>query len=301
MKDLSITNSNQIIKFYYPLPKFPSVSVTGDLCMLNCKHCMGHYLKHMPNVDTPEKLKDYAMKLDASGGKGMLISGGCTSQGKIPLDDFFSTFSWIKDNTSLLLNLHTGLLDESDAKKIADSGVDFLSLDIVGSEETISRVYGLNYYLSQYKRSLLSLIDAGFNKIVPHICIGLDYGNLKGEYDAIKIANTINPEVIVLISLIPTKNTPMENIPQPKNDDILKIIKFTKQLNPKIELAIGCMRAKLSKIQFEKQALDSGITRMALPSKSIVDYAISRGYEVMFFDGCCATPIKLEDKLRRIS
>jgi len=32
------------IRFYYPLPRFPNVSVTGGGCALGCKHCGGHYL-----------------------------------------------------------------------------------------------------------------------------------------------------------------------------------------------------------------------------------------------------------------
>ena len=56
------------LRFYYPMPRFPSVSVTGPTCKLNCKHCGSHYLNHMPNVDTSEKLKSFSARLaeDAS-------------------------------------------------------------------------------------------------------------------------------------------------------------------------------------------------------------------------------------------
>ena len=27
------------LRFYYPLPRFPNVSVTGARCVLRCKHC----------------------------------------------------------------------------------------------------------------------------------------------------------------------------------------------------------------------------------------------------------------------
>jgi uncharacterized radical SAM superfamily protein len=298
-KSLSTASSSSMVRLYYPMPKFPSISVTGDQCLLNCKHCMGYYLKHMPNVNTPEKLKTYALRLEAAGGVGMLVSGGCTPQGKIPLDRFYSTLSWIKENTGLLLNLHTGLISESDAKKIAGLGVDFVSFDIVGSEETISGVYGLKSTVSGYNDSLQSLCEAGIKHIIPHICVGLDYGNIKGEFEAVKIAASIKPEVIVFISLIPTKNTPMENVQQPKSEDILKALAFTKQVSPSTELAIGCMRSKRGKTLFEKRAIDFGVTRMTLPSKSTVEYARSIGHTVMFLDGCCATPIELEAKLIR--
>ena len=39
--------SGRELRFYYPKPRFPSVSITGASCALRCKHCGGHYLAGM--------------------------------------------------------------------------------------------------------------------------------------------------------------------------------------------------------------------------------------------------------------
>ena len=61
------------LRLYYPLPRFPSISVTGDRCSLRCKHCGGYYLRGMAGVETPSKLKRFCTKLEAEGGVGLLM------------------------------------------------------------------------------------------------------------------------------------------------------------------------------------------------------------------------------------
>ncbi|MBN1683113.1 radical SAM protein [Candidatus Bathyarchaeota archaeon] len=265
--------------------------------MLNCRHCMGHYLKQMPNVDTPEKLKAFALNLEKKGGLGMLISGGCTPQGKVPLEKFFPSILWIKENTNLLLNLHTGLINQVEAEKIVNSKVDYISVDVVGDNKTILNVYGLKNSVKDYLNTLQNLRDSGAKNVIPHICIGLDYGKILGEYEAVKIATSINPETIVFISLIPTEGTEMQNVTPPLKEDILKIISFTKKIDPNIELSIGCMRTKKGKSIFEKETINQGITRMTMPSKSTVEYVKDKGYKILHLEGCCATPASLEKNL----
>jgi hypothetical protein len=46
---------------------FPTISVTGTACALNCKHCEGKVLKTMYPATTPEKLFALATKLKRQG------------------------------------------------------------------------------------------------------------------------------------------------------------------------------------------------------------------------------------------
>jgi uncharacterized radical SAM superfamily protein len=54
-----------------------SISVTGTVCSLNCKHCGRHYLEDMLPLSESEKIP--------SGTKSLLISGGSTLEGKVPI------------------------------------------------------------------------------------------------------------------------------------------------------------------------------------------------------------------------
>ncbi|MHA1937645.1 MAG: radical SAM protein, partial [Candidatus Thorarchaeota archaeon] len=143
------------IRFYYPSHKFPSVSVTGASCDLMCNHCKGYYLKNMYDVNTPKKLRDFCIKHESNGGVGLLISGGSTKEGKVPMEPFLPTLRWVKDNTGLILNLHTGMLNKREAENIASTGIDVVSIDLVGSEETLTQVYRLNTSVEEYMGTLI--------------------------------------------------------------------------------------------------------------------------------------------------
>lgn len=292
-------NGCREIRFYYPYPRFPSVSVTGSKCGLNCKHCSGHYLEQMADVSSPIKLRKFCRKLEKNGGTGLLVSGGSTIEGKVPLKHFFETIRWVKNNTSLIINVHTGIVERSEAEEISTTGVDIVSVDIVGDVNTIRDVYGLNYSVKEYADTLFNLKDAGIPNIVPHICVGLDYGKILGEYKAVDIAGRINPKIIVILGLIPTKDTPMQDVKPPSNKDILDIIDYTQKIYPKTEISLGCMRSRINKRELEWLAIEAGVDRIATASHSTIERAKKQGYKVNIIDGCCSIPKKLEYKALR--
>lgn len=290
---------NRNISFYNPKPTFPVVSVTGGHCTLLCNHCKAHYLQHMPNTDTPEKLKEFCVKHSENGGLGVLISGGSTDEGKVPLKEFISTMTWIKENTDLILNLHTGWLNMEEAQDIASTGADILSVDIVGSEETIKHVYGLDVSLDVYSATLENARDAGIPSIAPHICVGLDYGEIKGEHRALEISASIDPEVIVFLGLVPTAMTPMEDVSPPSIQGIVNLIKEAKVLAPNSEIAMGCMRDRTDKLEFEWALIEAGVDRLALASRGTERRALEAGYDVTLLNGCCTIPRSFNDRLTR--
>jgi hypothetical protein len=254
----------------------------------------------MPIVNTPEKLKSFSARLEAEGGIGLLISGGSTSEGKVPLDGFYPAIRWIKDYTGLIVNIHCGLIGVSEAEEIVASGVDIASVDIVGSEETIMGVYSLSARVEDYRDALLSLVDAGVPQVAPHICVGLDHGIIKGERRALEIASEASPEVIVLLGLIPTAGTPMADVNPPSVEDMEKAVTWAKEASPSSEIALGCMRQRAGRIYLEERLIEAGVTRFTLPSKETVKTANEMGYRIRFLDGCCAIPRILEAKGLRL-
>ncbi|MBN2334442.1 radical SAM protein [Candidatus Bathyarchaeota archaeon] len=285
------------IRLYYPMPRFPSVSVTGGHCDLMCSHCRAHYLGHMPDVSSPDRLRRFCVDHEATGGVGLLVSGGSTREGRVPLKRFLSTLRWVKENTGLIVNLHTGMLDAAEAEEVASTGVDIVSVDMVGSDETLRKVYGLRASVDEYGETLTTLREAGAPSIAPHICVGLHYGELRGERRALQQALAIEPEVVVFLGLIPTKETPMEDVSPPPVDAIVGLMRESKRLSPGTEVSLGCMRSRGYKTELEWGAIEAGADRVALASRSTEARAVEAGYEVVRLNGCCATPRSLEEKM----
>jgi uncharacterized radical SAM superfamily protein len=287
------------LRLYYPMPRFPPVSVTGGRCDLMCSHCRGHYLGHMPDVSTPEKLRGFCVRHDEGGGVGLLISGGSTVEGRVPLRPFLPTITWVKENTGLVVNLHTGMLDAAEAEEIASTGADIVSVDVVGSGETLREVYGLRTSVDEYNATLTNLVDAGVPHVAPHICVGLHYGRVLGEHRAVEIAASIDPEVMVFLGLIPTEGTPMAEVPPPPLEEIIGLISEAKRLSPRADISLGCMRSRDYKLELDWAAIEAGADRVALASRSTEQRALDAGYKVLRLDGCCATPRNMESRMLR--
>jgi uncharacterized radical SAM superfamily protein len=244
----------------------------------------------MYDVNTPKKLRDFCIKHESNGGVGLLISGGSTKEGKVPMEPFLPTLRWVKDNTGLILNLHTGMLNKREAENIASTGIDVISIDLVGSEETLRQVYRLNTSVEEYMGTLIHLKDAGIPFLAPHVCIGLHFGEIMGEYKALEMAASVEPEVIVLTSIIPTVGTPMENVHIPMENTIVDLIYEAKKLSPDSDVSLGCMRSRDNKIEIEKSAIRAGVARVALASRSTENWALDQGYKIKRLNGCCVVP-----------
>jgi uncharacterized radical SAM superfamily protein len=225
------------------------------------------------------------------------VSGGSTKEGRVPLRRFLPTLTWVKENTDLVLNLHTGMLDAREADEVASTGADVVSVDVVGSDETLRDVYGLNASVEEYGATLTNLMDAGAPSVAPHICVGLHFGELKGERMALERSLSIEPEVVVFLGLIPTAGTPMSSVTPPGVDEIIGLIEEAKRLSPRTEASLGCMRSRVYKTELEWRAIEAGAERLALVSRSTESRALEMGYKVESFDGCCATPRALDEKI----
>src|SRR5512147_3257141 len=108
---------------YHPGINFPAVSLTGRACMLQCEHCRGHHLGGMRDGSRPGSLLEIASGAKRAGATGMLISGGCDIEGKVPILERAQEIMEVK-RYGLLLNIHTGLLDDDEADKVSELGAD---------------------------------------------------------------------------------------------------------------------------------------------------------------------------------
>ncbi len=288
-------------RFYCSSPvDFPTISVTGNGCSLNCKHCGGKVLETMHPANTPQELYNLAIKLKKDGASGCLISGGCLPNGSVPLDKFIPTIKRIKHELDLTIFVHTGIIDQQTAFSLKDAGVDAALIDIIGSEETIRKIYNLKITVKNYADSLKALHRAKLN-LIPHIIVGLNDGKLDGEFKALQITSTVKPNALVIIAFMPIHGTEMAQTKPPTPNDIARVTATARLMFPKTPMVLGCMRPK-GKLRAETDilALKAGVDAIAFPSEEAIQYAQSRGYEISFSSYCCAQ-IYLDAAFRRPS
>ena len=123
---------------------------------------MAHYLEHMIPVETPEKLLDF-VKRHEKDIEGFLLSGGSMPNGKVPLRKFVDAIRWIKNNTNLIVNVHTGIIDEADLDYLRVMAPDHISFDVIGDTNVIRDVLTLNKSKEDYYHALNLLEDSGIS------------------------------------------------------------------------------------------------------------------------------------------
>jgi uncharacterized radical SAM superfamily protein len=275
--------------YYCSSPRdFPTISVTGKGCALECKHCGGKVLETMYPVTTPEKLFDLCTQLKRNRALGCLISGGCLPNGSVPLEKFVDAIEKVKRELNLTIFVHTGITNLDNAKKLKSAGVDAALIDIIGSDETIREIYNLNMTVKDYEKSLSALHDAGI-VFVPHVIVGLHYGKLEGELHALEMISKYEPSAIVIIAFMPIHGTEMAIIKPPKPIDIAKVIAVARLMFPKTPLVLGCMRPKgKHRIKTDTLAIEAEVNAIAFPTEEAVKFAENQGYKIGFSSSCCS-------------
>jgi len=296
--NIRLQHFGRVLRAYFPGKRFPSISLTGSECSLSCAHCDKHYLEHMLDGSSPKKLLEICYELERNGAIGCLLSGGLDENAAVPFEKFLDAIAEIKKETNLVLNAHTGLLSRSIAEKLGKIGVDIASVDVIGDERTIKEVYGLDKAPEDYFNNLMMLKQSGISYIAPHVCLGVHYGKIVGELNALEMARQINPDEIVIIGLIPTRETLMEHTPAPSPETFAQIVAIARLMFPKIPLSVGCMRPKgRLRIEIDKQVIKSGADRMELPTKSALRELTELNLEIKKIEACCTIPEWLEHQM----
>jgi len=268
--------------------EFPTISVTGKGCALNCKHCGGKLLETMHPAKTPEALFALSLKLKQKGASGFLLSGGCTPNGSVPLKRFIPALERIKRELCLTVIVHTGIIDAATAEALKNAGVDAALIDIIGSDETIKNIYNLNITIKDYANSLKALHEAHLN-IAPHVIVGLHYGKLQGESHALKLIARYKPSALVIIAFMPIRGTAMATVKPPQPADIARVTATARLMFPDTPLALGCMRPKGNhRAEPDVLCLKAGVNAIAFPSEEAIKYAENHGYAVSFSSCCCS-------------
>ena len=272
---------------YTPNP-FPSISVTGNKCSLKCAHCSGKMLETMIPVESGNNLIELCRRIEKDGGVGCLISGGCRPDGSVPLENFVEAIRKIKRETNLTVVVHTGVLSDKMAHQLANANIDAALMDVIGSNETIQEIYQLNARVEDYERSMEALNRAGI-PFVPHVLVGLHYGRLRGELEALRTISTHDPVALIFIAFIPIRGTSMENISPPDPIDIARVMVAARSLMPSIPHALGCARPTSDhRKKTDVLAVQAGVNAIAFPTDEAISTAKSFGLKTHYSSMCCS-------------
>jgi len=269
--------------------RFIAVSLTGSKCALQCDHCKSSVLEGMRAIPRGQSLFELAQRLAARGGRGLLISGGMSVDGRVPHLEAIEEIVRIKRELGQKVILHTGLVDRETAFAMKHAGVDGAFIDVIGSDETIHKVYHLKKkHVADFESSLAALCEAGLT-VVPHIVLGLHYGKLLGEENALEIVARYPVSALILVILMPILSTPMQGVEPPSPEEIGDFFARARLRMPATPIYLGCARpGGRHKQKTDRLAVDMGLNGIAYPAEGIVAYATSRGLEPAFHEACCS-------------
>lgn len=268
--------------------QFLPVSVTGTACALQCEHCKTKVLEGMVTVTRETDLFETARRLQEQGTKGLLVSGGSQKHGGVPLLPHVDAMRRVREDLGMRVVVHSGVVSPRLADGLADAGVDAVMLDIIGAEETIRDVYHLDLTPEDFDRALGLLAARGL-RIIPHIVIGLHYGQLLGEWHALEMIRRHPVSTLILVVLTPLVGTPMGKLDPPPVQDCTEFFATARAAMPDTKINLGCGRPMGAiKVGLDRGAIEAGLNGIAYPAEGMVAYARERGLEPSFHEYCCS-------------
>lgn len=275
---------------------WPAISITGGDCKLACDHCKAKILEPMIPARTPQDLWRVVQEQIGAGAQGMLLSGGSNHRNEVEYGPYYATLRRVKDTfPAFKIALHTALVDLDTARRMEDAGIDAAMMDVIGAQDTITQVYHLKRGVDDFERALEYLVSTQL-KVVPHIVLGLHYGRLLGEWNALEIIRRHCPSAVVLVVVMPFYAPPHRPFVTPDAHEIGRFFLDARAALPDIPLLLGCARPPgRVKTQIDSYAVMAGLNGIAHPADGMVELATRLRREVRVTPSCCS--IALGDEL----
>lgn len=215
----------------------------------------------------------------------MLISGGCDLEGRVPLIERIEEVRALKD-MGLILNVHTGHIDEEEAETLASTDIDRFSVDLHRSPEVIRSVLHQSGGAKRYEDTLRALCLSAPGKVVPHICAGLEGDKVVHEKECVDMAAEHDIAALVLLRHMPIRSSPMRSI-EPLGD-----VKFYELVEHAIDrtdtpVLLGCMRPRGSG-QVELECALRGVAGIANLRSDTERLLSEAGFMIEHRPLCCA-------------
>jgi len=276
---------------------FPAFSITAGACGLNCDHCQKKILEPMIPATNPDMLEQKVRQLVATQDlSGFLLSGGSNKRNEISYGRYLPTIETLKrDFPDLKIAIHSALLDEQRAKDMEAAGVDTVMMDVIGADETIRDVYKLDRPVADFEKTLAALCSTGM-EVTPHIVIGLHYGRIVGEANALDIVSRYDINALVLVVIMPFYAKP-GTFETPATTDVGRIFGEARARLSDKQVLLGCARPPgMHKRITDAYAIMAGLDGIAFPADGAVSVAHTIGRPFEQAHSCCS--IKLGSELK---
>ena len=268
---------------------FPSFSITGGACGLNCDHCQAKILEPMIPATSPEildmKVRHLVHTQDL---QGFLLSGGSSRRNEIRYERYYPVVERLKrDFPKMRIAIHTALTDERGARAMEAAGVDTAMMDVIGADDTIRDVYHLDRPVEDFEATLAALCATSM-EVTPHIVIGLHYGRLLGESRALDIVSRHPVHALVLVVIMPFYAAPGMFV-TPDTSDVGRIFLEARQRLRDRQVLLGCARPPgMHKRITDAYAVMAGLDGIAFPADGAVAVAQAVGRPWHQEHACCS-------------
>ena len=271
---------------------FPSFSITAGACGLNCDHCRAEILKPMIPATSPEMLDRKVRQLVATQDlQGFLLSGGSNRRNEIPYERYYPVVEGLKrDYPGMKIAIHTALTDERGARAMEAAGVDTAMMDVIGAAETIRDVYHLDRPVEDFEATLAALCCTSM-EVSPHIVIGLHYGRMVGETNALDIVSRHPVTALVLVVVMPFYAKPgLYAVPEAA--EVGRIFGEARRRLADRQVLLGCARPPgLHKRIVDAYAVMAGLDGIAFPADGAVAVANVIGRPFHQEHACCSIKV----------
>ena len=271
---------------------FPAFSITAGACALMCDHCQARILEPMIPATNPEmldqKVRDLIMLQNL---QGFLLSGGSNRHNEIKYERFYPVIEGLKrDFPHLKIAIHTALTDAPRARAMESAGVDTAMMDVIGAQETIEQVYHLDRPVDDFEATLEALCATSM-EIVPHIVVGLHYGQILGEANALDIVSRHGIHSLVLVVIMPFYAKEGTFV-TPDTRDVGEIFLEARTRVANRQVLLGCARPPgMHKRVTDAYAVMAGLDGIAFPADGTVAVAETVGRAYHQEHACCSIKI----------
>ena len=278
---------------------FPAFSITAGECGLNCDHCQKKILEPMIPATSPDMLNEKVRQLvETQQLSGFLLSGGSNRKNEIPYGRYMPVIEGLKaDFPELKVAVHTALLDEPRAKQMESAGVDTVMMDVIGAQQTIEQVYNLKRPVEDFEKTLAALCSTSM-EVTPHIVVGLHYGQILGEANALDIVSRHDVTALVLVVIMPFYAKPGTFV-TPETADVGRLFLEARERLADQQVLLGCARPPgMHKRVTDAYAIMAGLDGIAFPADGAVSVAHTIGRPFEQAHSCCSIKVGSDLKTR---
>ncbi|MEK9722932.1 MAG: radical SAM protein [Rhodospirillaceae bacterium] len=271
---------------------FPAFSITAGGCALMCDHCEAKILEPMIPATSPEmleqKVRDLVLLQNL---QGFLLSGGSNRRNEIAYERYYPVIEKLKGEfPHLRIAIHSALLDETRAKRMEAAGVDTAMMDVIGAEETIRDVYHLDRPVADFEATLAALCATSM-EVVPHIVVGLHYGEMRGEANALDICARHDIRALVLVVVMPFY-AKAGSFAAPDPADVGRVFLEARTRLADKQVLLGCARPPgMARRAIDAYAIMAGLDGIAFPADGMVALADAVGRPYHQEHACCSVKL----------